>query len=78
MKFLSAIALLAGLAAAAPAPAPAPVDFEPILDLEGRQLSSTRNDLERGSASACPDGILIFARGSTEPGNIVRPCPANS
>jgi cutinase len=66
MKFFASISLLAGLAAAAPATVPvvAPVD------LEDRQLSSTRNELESGSSSNCPDGILIFARGSTEVGNM--------
>lgn len=67
MKFLSSIALLAGLASAAPGP----VDLAPV-DLDDRQLvTSTRNELERGSSSNCPEGILVFARGSTEIGNMV-------
>nr|3DCN_A Chain A, Cutinase [Colletotrichum gloeosporioides]3DD5_A Chain A, Cutinase [Colletotrichum gloeosporioides]3DD5_B Chain B, Cutinase [Colletotrichum gloeosporioides]3DD5_C Chain C, Cutinase [Colletotrichum gloeosporioides]3DD5_D Chain D, Cutinase [Colletotrichum gloeosporioides]3DD5_E Chain E, Cutinase [Colletotrichum gloeosporioides]3DD5_F Chain F, Cutinase [Colletotrichum gloeosporioides]3DD5_G Chain G, Cutinase [Colletotrichum gloeosporioides]3DD5_H Chain H, Cutinase [Colletotrichum gl len=32
--------------------------------------SSTRNELETGSSSACPKVIYIFARASTEPGNM--------
>jgi cutinase len=31
----------------------------------------TRTDLENGDSSKCPKAILIYARGSTEPGNIV-------
>lgn len=31
----------------------------------------TRTDLEDGDSSKCPKAILIYARGSTEPGNIV-------
>lgn len=79
MKFLFSIVLLASIAAAAPAPvavpAPAPVlvPAPATVDLEQRQSSNTRNELEQGSASNCPDGILIFARGSTEGGNIVSP-----
>lgn len=38
-----------------------------------RQLSNTRNDVERGSSSDCPDVIFIFARASGERGNMVRP-----
>ncbi|KAF9771511.1 hypothetical protein IL306_010852 [Fusarium sp. DS 682] len=30
----------------------------------------TRNDLENGDPSKCPKAILIYARGSTEPGNL--------
>lgn len=41
--------------------------------LEVRQ-TTTRNDLEQGSSSNCPEAILIYARGSTESGNMVR-CP---
>lgn len=36
-----------------------------------RQLSSTKNDLESGSSSDCPKVIFIFARASTESGNMV-------
>lgn len=40
--------------------------------LEARQLGTTRTDLEDGDAANCPSAILIYARGSTEPGNMVR------
>ncbi|KAF1952543.1 carbohydrate esterase family 5 protein [Byssothecium circinans] len=32
--------------------------------------ATTRTELESGSSSACPKAIFIFARGSTEPGNM--------
>ncbi|KAK3303663.1 carbohydrate esterase family 5 protein [Chaetomium strumarium] len=67
MKLLQLLAA-AGLAAALPT---APVEAEAIAELQARQiLSSTRNDLESGSSSNCPKVILIFARGSTEVGNM--------
>ena len=76
MKFLQLLAL-AGLAAALPAPVPALVKVDPTAgEIEARQLSSTRTDLERGSSSNCPRVIYIFARGSTEPGNMV--CSLNN
>jgi cutinase len=60
MKFLAALTAFACLAAAAPA------------ELDTRQLgSSTATDLEKGQSSNCPSAILIFARGSTETGNMV-------
>ncbi|KAF5987503.1 cutinase [Fusarium bulbicola] len=37
--------------------------------LEARDLLN-RNDLEDGDSSNCPSAILIYARGSTEPGNL--------
>ncbi|KAF5495095.1 Cutinase 1 [Colletotrichum sp. SAR 10_98] len=63
MKFLSIVSLAITLAAAAP------VEVETGVALETRQ-SSTRNELETGSSSACPKVIYIFARASTEPGNM--------
>jgi hypothetical protein len=39
--------------------------------LKARNLLN-RNDLENGDSSNCPTAILIYARGSTEPGNLVR------
>jgi len=65
MKFSSAVSLFAGLAAALPAMELAPGDA-----LEARQLGNTRNDLQNGGT--CPPVIFIFARGSTESGNLVR------
>lgn len=64
MKFTIVLALLASLVSAAPVT----TDVEPN-SLEARQ-SSTRNDLESGSSSRCPEAILIYARGSTEAGNM--------
>ncbi|VUC24447.1 unnamed protein product [Clonostachys rosea] len=59
MKLLAAFTAFACLAAAAPA------------ELDTRQLgSSTATDLENGQSSNCPSAILIFARGSTETGNM--------
>ena len=89
MKVLSILAVVTGLAAASPIK-PNEVEIlarelEIVarevgvgprdVDVEARQLSSTRNDLERGSSSNCPSVILIFARGSTEIGNMVRQIP---
>ncbi|KAK7415767.1 hypothetical protein QQX98_005680 [Neonectria punicea] len=68
MKFFAILTLAATLVASAP------VDVVER-DVAGRGVvkvrqSSTRNDLESGSSSACPKAILIFARASTEPGNM--------
>ncbi|KAK7215356.1 hypothetical protein V2G26_003359 [Clonostachys chloroleuca] len=60
MKLFAVITLFTALVAGAP------LDME---NLETRQ-SSTSTDLERGSSSNCPSAILIFARGSTEIGNM--------
>jgi cutinase len=43
----------------------------------GSYGSSTRNDLQNGSSSSCPKVIFIFARASTETGNMVRCPPEN-
>lgn len=65
-NIFSTLALAASLVSAAP------LEGAPeARDLEARQ-SSRRNDLENGSSSNCPEVILIFARGSTESGNMVR------
>uniref|UniRef100_A0A8H7N3T6 cutinase n=1 Tax=Bionectria ochroleuca TaxID=29856 RepID=A0A8H7N3T6_BIOOC len=42
---------------------------EDVSHLEKRSFLN-QNDLEAGPASQCPEAILIFARGSTEPGNM--------
>ncbi|KAI3398350.1 hypothetical protein diail_9442 [Diaporthe ilicicola] len=67
MKFLSIISLYATLLAAAPVE----VSVEAgVADIEVRQAGLTRNELESGSSSACPKAIFIFARASTELGNM--------
>ncbi|KAK3291253.1 carbohydrate esterase family 5 protein [Chaetomium fimeti] len=68
MKFLTLLSA-AGLATALPT-APATEVNNNAAQIEARQLSSTRNDLENGDASNCPSVILIFARASGEPGNM--------
>ncbi|OSS51491.1 hypothetical protein B5807_03451 [Epicoccum nigrum] len=65
MKFF-AYGLLASLAAASPLVFPK----SEAIELEARQLSGSSNELENGNAAACPKAILIFARGSTESGNL--------
>ena len=70
MKFLQLLTA-AGLVAALPAAAP----IENVAEIETRQSSSTRSELESGSSSNCPKVIFIFARASTEAGNMVRPSP---
>lgn len=74
MKFQLALAALFGLAAASPIAIAIP-EAEPeagplILanaPLSARQASATANELTNG---ACRRITFIFARGSTEPGNI--------
>ncbi|KAJ4329809.1 hypothetical protein N0V87_010546 [Didymella glomerata] len=65
MKFL-AVALFAVLATTSPIVIP---EAEAI-ELQARQLGLSSTELESGSSSACPKAILIFARGSTETGNL--------
>ena len=73
MKFLI-FSLLAGLAAASPIAVRTSEDTYEVLDIEARQAgSTTRNELENGQAGACPKYIFIFARGTSEAGNMVRP-----
>lgn len=60
MKFITSLVIAAGVAVAVPA------------GLTTRQFGGiTRNDLEDGSSSDCPQAILIFARATGEGGNIV-------
>lgn len=71
MKFF-AFSMITALAAASPI-SPAAEFSENAL--KARQLGlgqSTRNELEDGNAGACPKAIFIFARASTETGNMVR------
>lgn len=71
MKFLS-FTMLASLAAASPITLATPKADH----LEVRQFgTSTRNELEQGRAGSCPKAIFIFARASTEVGNMVRLTP---
>ncbi|KAF2030391.1 cutinase-domain-containing protein [Setomelanomma holmii] len=69
MKYFT-VALLAALAAASPVAVPEAVLEVQIGAFEARALSSTSTELEDGSASSCPKAVLIFARGSTEGGNL--------
>ncbi|KAF5669348.1 cutinase 3 [Fusarium circinatum] len=65
MKFSIISTLLAATASALPA-------GQDAAALEARQLggSITRNDLANGNSGSCPGVIFIFARGSTESGNL--------
>ncbi|KAH6970640.1 cutinase-domain-containing protein [Ilyonectria sp. MPI-CAGE-AT-0026] len=65
MKVFAITSVLAATVAALPAMNPNPV-------IEARQFggSSTRNDLSDGDSASCPGVIFIFARGSTETGNL--------
>lgn len=72
MKSILALLSLAALTAAVPVanPVAAPVDIDAIAELETRQLGgTTANNFVDGG---CRDVIFMFARGSTEPGNMVR------
>ncbi|PQE27912.1 cutinase protein [Rutstroemia sp. NJR-2017a BBW] len=66
MKFFAIPLLAAALTSALP------VEFESnVAEVSIRQtIYDTRNDLVLGSSSNCPQAIFIFARASTEPGNI--------
>lgn len=74
MKSVLLASVFTALAAAAPVPNVIAGD---VNGLEARQfgmgmgMGMTRNDLESGSGT-CPKAIFIFARGSTEQGNMVR------
>lgn len=74
MKYFFAfvVALLSLLAAAAPARAPVAQEIQAApKDLEARQFFAVaQNELVTG-AGPCPQVIFIYARGSTEPGNMV-------
>lgn len=63
MKFNAILSFLAATATALPT-------ANPSTDIEVRQLGSTRNDLTNGRASNCAGVIFIYARGSTETGNL--------
>ena len=61
-SFSLVLALAAALSSALP--------VDQAMELEARQIT-TRNDLENGNPANCPQAILIYARGSTESGNMV-------
>ncbi|GAO17459.1 hypothetical protein UVI_02052020 [Ustilaginoidea virens] len=72
---LALVALFSHLAAAAPAVASAGRPGPGFAALQARQFGfgiglGESNDLLQGSASECPLAIFIFARGTTEPGNL--------
>lgn len=76
MKFLPLLSAAVTLVSAVPIAEPEPATQEAAL-LEEEFLSSlaavtTREDLENGSSDSCPSVILIYARGSTQEGNMVR------
>jgi cutinase len=80
MKFLSIVSLFGTLATALPALTPQHIEeirswdlvTEHTRSLETRQSGNVRNELQNGGT--CPPIILIWARGSTEEGNMVRFC----
>ncbi|CAN9107359.1 carbohydrate esterase family 5 protein [Alternaria sp. MG1] len=69
MKFFT-LSMMTALVAASPM-SPAAKFSEN--EIQARQFgfgTTTRNELENGSAEACPKAIFIFARASTETGNM--------
>ncbi|KFH43431.1 Cutinase-like protein [Hapsidospora chrysogenum ATCC 11550] len=66
--------IILGLSAVLASALPVENETRDVTEVSGVQLetrqSTTRNDLENGSSSRCPDAILIYARGSTEAGNM--------
>jgi len=76
ISFFTVLSIASPIAVPIAVPKPVAVDTSEIA-LEVRESIISRTALETGSSSACPKAILIFARGSTEPGNMVgilRPC----
>lgn len=72
MKYFNIVAALAALSIATPVPAPEPEALPELAELEAtahvlHKRQSTSNELNNG---ACRDYIFIFARGSTEGGNM--------
>jgi len=79
MKFAT-LSMLTALAAASPISPTTQFSDNEInvsdneLELQARQFgfgSTISNDLQNGRAGACPKAIFIFARASTETGNMV-------
>lgn len=74
MKLLTLLTLVSGLVSALPVEPIDPADHEELYTLEERELEAqflSRNELENGNTNSCPRAILIYARGSTEWGNMV-------
>lgn len=76
MKFSAVISLCVALVATAPIEGAVEVAIDARAavatgSLEVRQGGLTRDELQSGSSSACPRVIFIFARASTELGNMV-------
>ena len=72
MKFAAAATAFIGLVSAAPAPAPAPVvEWNPVSPAMQKRQGITADELDDGSSANCPGVIFIYARGSTEEGNLV-------
>ncbi|KAF7550315.1 hypothetical protein G7Z17_g5810 [Cylindrodendrum hubeiense] len=65
MKVFAITSLLAASVAALPA-----INLDSIVEARQFGGSSTRNDLSEGDSASCPGVIFIFARGSTETGNL--------
>lgn len=70
MKYFT-LSLLAALTAASPIAVPEPSGAELESLVERQIFGGSDDELERGSSSACPKAILVFARGSTETGTLV-------
>jgi hypothetical protein len=59
MKPTAILSILFGIAAAS------------LFNLDKSGAGRSAQDLEEGDENDCPNAILIFARGSTETGNLV-------
>lgn len=68
MKCAIVASTLATLAVAIPAPV---TEQAASGNLEARQSGLNRNELQESNGAPCPQAIFIYARGSTEAGNMV-------
>jgi cutinase len=68
MKSAIVASALATLVVAIPAPI---AEQEAPEKLEARQSGLNRNELQESNGAPCPQAIFIYARGSTEAGNMV-------